>query len=306
MKALLLVLSSIFFASVAISQPELSPSGVEKIKILSWNIYMLPGLLAPGKIPRADAIGNLLANSDYDVIVFQEAFHKRSRNTLSRLLSPAFPFQEGPANQKLFSVKTNSGLWIFSKYPITEMHSIIYNTRHGWDAFSRKGALLIEISVNGSPLQIIGTHLQNAGVEWRRQSQCAELFDRLLRKYEKPGIPQIVCGDFNIEKYGEQKNYDQMLQTLDASDGEVSSDRKFSFDCVSNDLQPEGKQQNLIDYILVRPNQSMIRTSDRRIQAHQKQWHIAHKDLSDHYSIETEIHYQGHAGFYTVSAPGSR
>ncbi len=103
MKALLLVfISSIFFAPVAISQPELSNPSVEKIKILSWNIYMLPGFLSPGKVPRAEAIGKLLASSDYDVIVFQEAFHQKARNTISRLLTSAFPFQPDQLIKKHF------------------------------------------------------------------------------------------------------------------------------------------------------------------------------------------------------------
>ena len=86
MKALPLVFASIFFALVAQSQPEVSPlSAVEKIKVLSWNIYMLAGFLGCGKVPRAEAIGELPASSDYDVIVFQEEFHKKSRNKISQL-----------------------------------------------------------------------------------------------------------------------------------------------------------------------------------------------------------------------------
>ena len=54
---------------------------------LSWNICMLPGLIQPqsSNLKGASAIGEILANSDYDVIVFQEAF----------------PFSAGPANRKL-------------------------------------------------------------------------------------------------------------------------------------------------------------------------------------------------------------
>jgi len=307
MKAsLLVIISSIFFAPVAISQPELSKSSVEKIKILSWNIYMLPGFLSPGKVPRAEAIGKLLASSDYDVIVFQEAFHQKARNTISRLLTSAFPFHAGPANQKTFSLKTNSGIWIFSKYHISQVHSIIFKTCYGMDALSRKGALLIEVMVNDNPVQIVGTHLQNAGDDWRKQRQCAELYDRLLKKYERIGIPQIVCGDFNIERHGISNNYQSMLQTLNVDDGELSSEKKYSYDGTTNDLQStSGTQQNLIDYILIRSNQAFV-SSDRRIQVYQQRWHNEHQDLSDHYSVATEIYYQSRPAVYTVSIPGNR
>ncbi|CAN5289949.1 sphingomyelinase C [soil metagenome] len=307
MKALLLVLSSIFFAPVAISQPELSSVSAEKIKILSWNIYMLPGFLSPGKGPRAEAIGTLLASSDYDVIVFQEAFHQRSRNTISRLLTPAFPFQAGPANQKAFSLKINSGVWIFSRYPISQVQSIIFSTQHGADALSRKGALLIEIIINNNPVQIVGTHLQNGGDEWRRQSQCAEINERLLNKYQRPGIPQIVCGDFNIERHERHENYQSMLETLNADDGELSSERKYSYDGVSNDMQSgTGGEQDLIDYILIRNNQAFVKSAARKITVYRQRWHENHQDLSDHYSIETEIYYLSQPILYTVSIPSSR
>jgi len=173
MKALVLALSSIFFAPVeALAQPADALPATGKLKVLSWNIYMLPSFLGRGTASRAEAIGNLLASSDYDVIVFQEAFDATSRKIISRLLQPAFLFEAGPANQKPFSFKTNSGIWIFSKYPIRNSASIIFKTRMGIDAFSRKGALLAEIEVRGQRVQIIGTHLQNAGGDWLRHSQC--------------------------------------------------------------------------------------------------------------------------------------
>ena len=204
MKALVLVLTSIFFAPVAGSA---QPLASKKIKVLSWNIYMLPGFLGTGKLSRAEAIGRLLAVSDYDVIVFQEAFHGNSRNIISRQLQPAFPFQAGPANQKSMSLKTNSGIWILSKYPIERTQSLVFKTRHGIDALSRKGALLVEINIHGQLIQVIGTHLQNSGSEWRRYSQCVELHNRLLMPQERLAVPQIICGDFNIDRYRSSEGY---------------------------------------------------------------------------------------------------
>jgi len=99
MKAPVLALTSIFFAPVAtLAQPAEGLSASRKIKILSWNIYMLPALLGCGKAPRAEAIGQLLAESNYDVIVFQEAFYGKSRKIISRHLQPAF-FVSGRTRQ---------------------------------------------------------------------------------------------------------------------------------------------------------------------------------------------------------------
>ncbi len=287
MKALVLVIASIFFAPVAALAQPVAP---KKIKILSWNIYMLPGFLGHGKKPRAEAIGQLLASSDYDVLVFQEAFHGNARKILSRLLSPAFPFQAGPANQKLLSLKTNSGIWIFSKYPIENSYSIIYDTRHGIDAFSRKGALLAEIKVNGQLVQVVGTHLQNSGGDWRRYSQCVELYNRLLHPHERLGVMQIVCGDFNIDRNRSVDGYEYMLHLLQATDGTTFGLTNFSYDRVNNDLTTDpGLGQDLIDYVLLRQPENGMTAGKRRIRILQHPWAKKHRDLSDHFALEAEI-----------------
>src|SRR6266566_846971 len=127
MKQALLVVICFFAHQVIFSQPELKPSPQKKLKILSWNIYMLPHFAASKtrKADRAYAIGELLAQSDYDVVFFQEAFHPRARKIILRDLNKTFLYHSGPANKKIFSLKTNSGLWIFSKHPIITSQAII-------------------------------------------------------------------------------------------------------------------------------------------------------------------------------------
>lgn len=57
-----------------------APLTARKIKVLSWNIYMLPSIIKPGgKKLRAESIGRILKDTDYDVIVFQEAFQRKAR-----------------------------------------------------------------------------------------------------------------------------------------------------------------------------------------------------------------------------------
>jgi endonuclease/exonuclease/phosphatase family metal-dependent hydrolase len=291
MKKVFLFATCVFVYQVCAGQPvqETSP---QKLKLLSWNIYMLPGVITNLNGRRAEAIGKLLAASDYDIVVFQEAFCPLARMKLRRLLATRFPYQAGPANRKLFSVKTNSGLWIFSAYPILSHQSIIFKNRQGMDALSRKGALLVEIDVNGRRVQIAATHLQNSGNAWLRHAQCVEFYERLLKPTEKEGTPQIICGDFNISKNSSLASYHFMLTTLDASDGDLTGDNKFTYDRLRNDLHVEkGTGRDLIDYILVRENGAWIDHSIRQIKAIKNRWHIRHEDLSDHYALEAEIHF---------------
>jgi phospholipase C len=300
MKAIILALTSIVFSPAALSQS----TGGEKIRILSWNIYMLPGFFGSGNMARAVAIGELLSRSDYDVIVFQEAFDQRARKAISLLLSKTYPYQVGPANRRLLSIKTNSGLWIFSRFPIQEAHAIVFKTRHGIDALSRKGALMAELNVHNNYVQIVATHLQNSGQSWRKQSQCSEIFTGLLKKYQRPGIPQVVCGDFNIDKHLTTGDYQLMLKTLDVVDCDTGTERAYSYDRLCNDLHAEvGVSRDLIDYILIRNNLSYSDSGNRKVRIFQKQWSSDHKDLSDHYSLETEVSFRNLSGALTVAAP---
>jgi len=58
-----------------------------QLKILSWNIGMLPILdLFKEKDERAQAIANSLYSKDYDIVVFQEVFSAPARAILSHTL----------------------------------------------------------------------------------------------------------------------------------------------------------------------------------------------------------------------------
>jgi len=254
---------------------------------------MLPSPIGnnSSKAERATAIGNLLSESDYDVLVFQEAFCPLARKKIKELLSSKFPYSIGPANQKKLSMRINSGLWIFSKYPIDETHSIVFKNKTGVDALSRKGALLIELNVNGQLIQIAGTHLQNAGGSSIRHAQCSEFAERLLKPNAKEGVPQILCGDFNINRQ-HPESYQFMLTALNAHDGELTSAQKYSYDRLNNDLGVEsGEKQDLIDYVLIRENGAWVNCQNREIKIHRKQWSRNHQDLSDHYSLAAEIEF---------------
>jgi endonuclease/exonuclease/phosphatase family metal-dependent hydrolase len=267
-----------------------SVSCCERIKILSWNIYMLPRFIKnSGKMERAEVIGKELLNKDYDVIVFQEAFHSGARKRIRNELEKKYYYSAGPANQKAFSFKTNSGIWIFSKFPIVASKSIIFENRCGIDAFSRKGALIVELNVHGKLIQIVGTHLQSSGFAWVKHSQCVELAERLINPFQKPGIPQIICGDFNIEK-GSEYHYNKMLQMLDATDSELKGTKFFTFDELNNDLHDQvSPKQGLIDYILFKANKCKVNFLNKQVSVFQFPWHKRHNDLSDHYPLEAEI-----------------
>jgi sphingomyelin phosphodiesterase len=290
------LIALVSFTSISYSQDTLCNSlSIEKtsIKVLSWNIYMLPRFIKnTGKLERAEKIGKEILDRDYDVIVFQEAFHSGARKIIKKELSKQYKYSAGPANKKTVCLRTNSGIWIFSKYPIINSQSLIFHNKFGIDALSRKGALIVEINVNGKKIQIVGTHLQSSGSEWIKHSQCVELTERLIRPFEKKGVPQIICGDFNIDM-ASTYHYQKMLQTLGASDSELSGNKKHTYDRLNNDLhdEPKSVKQDLIDYILHKANDAVLKIIQKRIEIFHSKWDKSHKDLSDHYPLSAEIEF---------------
>jgi len=291
---LLMVLST----SHANSQEQLLENSVvnsESLKILSWNIYMLPYIsLFNRNSDRARVIADKLQYSDCQIIVFQEAFSSKCRNILAKRLAKAYPFQYGPANKCMLPFRTSSGLWVVSKIPLTQLDKIKFSISKGFDMIARKGAVLFEGNFHGAKFQLLTTHLQADNSHLVRESQCSEIKEHLLNQYFNPNIPQIICGDFNIDM-DDHANYKQMLHILEANNGEITGDTKFTYDEVDNTLVKNalGKKK-VIDYILVR-NDQFIHRIERSVKTFYEKIGHRSSNLSDHYAMEAVINFNSSA-----------
>ncbi len=150
--------------SESIAVPAFHPGNNEvsednNLKVLSWNIYMLPKMVArKGKLSRAEAIVEDLKKTDFDIIVFQEAFLPGARKIISKGLDSLYPYQYGPANNTP-NIKGSSGVWIISKTKMTILKTIQFKECATWDCLVRKGAMLLQGNWNGKTFQLLGTHL---------------------------------------------------------------------------------------------------------------------------------------------------
>ena len=266
-----------------------SKKSSNELRILSWNIYMLPYCTwLKGNNKRAVEIAKRLESSNYDIIVFQEVFDYSARKILRKQLENSFPFMYGPANKNIFSLRTSSGIWVISKIPLKKIKEIEYSNRCGIDALARKGAVMFQGEFNGKEFQLIGTHLQNDNTDEVKHKQCEEIFQKLLQNYYNSDIPQFVCGDFNI-KMDDSTNYNYMLKTLNAENGILEGNIHTSYNEIDNQLakRPNGRK-HLIDYILVR-NSQLIQSISRRVSVFYGYNKDIITDLSDHYAIEATI-----------------
>lgn len=259
------------------------------LRILSWNIFMLPRFVhLTGKRTRAYHIAQELKASDYQVLVFQEAFLSDARHIIRKLLDGVFPYEYGPANRE-GGIKTSSGIWVLSKIKLEKLEEIKYCSCYGFaDCFARKGAMLLEGEFEGQKFQVLGTHLQAAGPQSTRQSQFQEM-RALLDRHQQPGVPQIVCGDMNTAK-NQDESYQAMLSSLDVEDGPLDIQLEGARDIYPNDLRNWGNERfEVIDYVFYRHNSKPAKKMTRVLKSIRKPWSRRHKDLSDHFAMDFSV-----------------
>lgn len=262
----------------------------QPIKIVSYNIQFLPRWIAHLKhkpMKRVPFLAQELLLESPDVLVLQEAFSKPCNKKLIELLKPTYPYVAGPANETK-GAKLSSGVLILSKTPMKILGSIDFKECEKEDCYAQKGALLIETDIQNTTWQILGTHMEAGGSRDLKRSQYLEI-KTLVDQHKKPAVPQLLCGDFNINKAKDL--YPQMIQELELSDSDPIGKLKFSADHSINDMNKlEPNHYSLIDYIFVRNAQDVRFTITREIARYQAPWHKKRRDLSDHFALLAKIY----------------
>ena len=182
-----------------------------QLKILSWNIKMLPApygwLLQCNK--RADHIIQFIKASDpYDIIFFQEAFSGSIRRKIYAGLQDIYPHQIEPEDQSAF-YKFNSGLWAISSLPITLNNHVSFTQFREWDKLASKGAKLFSVIKDGQKFYLINTHMQSDSKKDYsdiRRSQYTEINENLILPNEESEASLIICGDLNISNPSKNPN----------------------------------------------------------------------------------------------------
>lgn len=267
------------------------------LEILSWNIHMLPHFIyrKTKKRIRAKAIAEELQKSTFNIIVFQEAFHKPIKRKIQKILTEQYPYSYGPVNKKFFSIWTNSGIWFLSDRPLINLDAIKFSTCKGDGCYARKGALMMEGEHLGNRFQIIGTH-NNGG--WPNNSQFHQIRSELLDVYYKDGVPQIICGDFNTNKSSNHQQWEVMINLFDADTSiiqkdERGADHKITFPTSDIYLQ-------FPDFIFVRKNKdfnlnvtslSMFSMGPTWKQEHKKIY-LKSVGLSDHFPVRISMNWK--------------
>lgn len=168
----------------------------DSLKVVSWNVFLRPGILKDKQLQRVDSIATSILKMDADVVVLQEVFHKRSRRRLIKTLSKTYPHHTKMGRRSFWGVP--SGNCIFSKDSIESQEFIYYKRAMKADKMAKKGAIAVQITHDGKPFKIYGTHLQAGGGMEGAKIRCSQI-DQLASMASKDDeTTSLFAGDFNI------------------------------------------------------------------------------------------------------------
>jgi endonuclease/exonuclease/phosphatase family metal-dependent hydrolase len=234
---------------------------------------------------RARLIPDKVMAESPDVVVFEESFDAKAVNTIRHKLKVMYPYIMGWQNRKVLTYKRAGGVLIFSKYPMREIESIKYGQCKGADCMGNKGAMLVEVDHPALKFQLLGTHMQAGGSADLKLSQYVEA-GALLKRHARAGEPQFAAGDFNTRK-SDTKLYPALVKELDATDGDITGDLKYTSDHLLNDMEKrkDSTKRRVIDYVFFKPNGFKPQSITRYVRRFTQPWNKDHQDLSDHFAI---------------------
>ncbi len=292
MKHLLTILL-ISISSLILAQDKNPP--VTEIKIVSWNIQMLPTSLQifskhlrKKQKTRTPWIVEYCKEQDFDIIVFQEVFDRKIKRKLKRKLKSEYPYIVNTKTK--FGRFTSNGILFMSKVPITYKDHVIYKKGVIEDRMAAKGCTLVEGNYEGVKFQVAGTHLQAGGGQasiMHRSMQFADIRTLLDRNTEE-NIPVFVAGDMNTSDKNEDK-YNYMLKTLDVKDFPVDEERRWTADGRNSWNPGKGDRGSRIDYIFLNDRGTKTTVIKQNILRPTKNYKGEIIDLADHYGVLVKV-----------------
>ena len=190
-----------------------------KLRVMSFNTWGIP--ISPLSLKRHEAIGKMLfgdGRNGWDVVAFQEVWHKRERKILRQAASAAGlihqHYWELGVGLPLYPGTGGTGLLICSRYPILvkSFHRFnvtgkIYRFDHG-DYMAAKGVGLARIDTPGGVVDVYNTHIlaEYSGKPETKEDtyhscRVAQAFElaQFIRLVSQNTPLTVLCGDLNLD-----------------------------------------------------------------------------------------------------------
>ncbi|XP_072165538.1 putative neutral sphingomyelinase [Diadema setosum] len=182
-----------------------------EVRILTLNCWGLPLGLSKDKNQRFQHIAKKLATGCYDIVALQEVWDVKDYDLLQASTREALPhshyFKGG---------FTNSGLCIFSKWPITDLHSCRFSLNgythklNQMDWYAAKRVVMCQLNIEGLVANIYATHAHALYAPSNQPEKDETLAHRLVQLFELSEYVRltsacadltIVAGDLNTEPF---------------------------------------------------------------------------------------------------------
>ena len=237
------------FFMILLLLPLNAATQMDTFKVMSWNVFLRPGILSDGQMDRVSDIGSHIIRCGGDVIVLQEVFHKRARKRLLQKLDGFYEYHTSIGPTSFLGV--SSGVVIFSKHPIIEEKFVSYSKSKGADGLAKKGAVLAKIRFGKQDVHIVGTHLQagsSAAAKSVQKSQLTELANAVNLIGDSSIV--IFAGDFNITP--DEKLFAYLSSSLEVKLPDLSPPFSATANFVGQDLFPAEGEPVWIDYVFLK------------------------------------------------------
>lgn len=121
------------------------------IRLLTLNTEQMPFPFGKElRTERAQRLSDIiLSNEDFDIICLQEVFWEPSRQVFINNLKHKYPHYYVDNSFGKYFIGLNSGLAIFSKYPILDRISHTYKDYRGVETFAKKGVIGVKLDISG-------------------------------------------------------------------------------------------------------------------------------------------------------------
>ena len=199
----------------------IGPKPANSIRMMTYNVHGFRPYDQDINEPVKEQMLDLIKNENPDVICFQEYFTRRKgpydiTDSLREILNVKHhyfvPFSENDYEA--------NGLAIFSKYPIVDKGTVVFNENYGGNA-----SIYVDIEVNKQVIRIYNVHMQSisfgkedyeyldkvttkmdaeltptrriARMLWVAFTKRAEQVDIMKQTTASDGVPFIIAGDFN-------------------------------------------------------------------------------------------------------------
>lgn len=269
-------------------------SWAQELKVLTWNTFLIPPPINVTKQKdRAKLMVEKLPAMEHEVMFFQETFFKKSRKQILTSLLKTHPYSAIPTKGRKLTHILDSGLMVVSKHPMEVLDQVIFKDCTVSDCASSKSAILVEVTIpSGKKVQLVNTHLQAwdkpKAIEVRKK-QLLQIKE-MLSSHLKPGIPQLLIGDLNIDGKLEGE-FNEALALMEMTstplEGDISGTNGFATKpCFK---KPGEDHEEWLDHFWLKANGTETEVLSKKVVPIIGQLKNKICPLSDHHAVEAII-----------------